>query len=47
MASDQKKQKIDKRGRVHKGGMPAGHTTVKTIEKEADGSSFSLFNPQL
>lgn len=30
----QKEQKRDKRGRIHKGGMPEGHVTAKTRSKE-------------
>lgn len=32
--SQQKEQKRDKRGRIHKGGMPEGHVTEKTRSKE-------------
>ena len=31
---DQKHQKRDKLGRLHKGGMPAGHVTAKTITRQ-------------
>lgn len=35
MEQNEQKERRDKRGRIHKGGMPKGHKTAKVLGKEA------------